>query len=805
MLHGVMGKTVVEKTICIHCGDPCRDDGVTEGDLAFCCHGCQTVYHLLRDNKLDNFYQMFGSTGLSLKGRETPERFEYLSDESVRTKLLDFTDGQISRVTLHVPQMYCSSCIWLLENLPKLKEGVVESRVDFPRRTLTVTYRESALSLRELVELLSRIGYTPRITLQSLEKPSFIRDNKRLVIQTGIAGFAFANIMLFSFPDYLAGEGGIGSSYQKFFGYLSLLLALPVLFYSSVDFFRGAYQGLKVRKIHLDLPLSIGILALFARSLYEVGFQTGSGYFDSFTGLVFFLLVGRVVQSATFQTLAFDRDYKSYFPLSVTIKKDAATKQIPLSRLQLGDIVVTRNGELIAADAVLRSPFAEIDYSFVTGESKPVAQTSGAMLYAGGRIVGAAAEMEVVKEVSQGYLVSLWASRKFAAKQETRSTQISQTVAARFTFAILLVSAATFAFWMRFGIDHAFANTTAVLIVACPCALALSIPFTFGTAMQLFGRRGFYLRDYAVVESIACVDTVVFDKTGTLTTAGSAEISYRGAPLDEEQMGMLKTLAASSTHPLSRRIANWVQTAEPIPASRIEEITGKGVEGYFGAIQVRLGSSRWISANDNITDGSGGATFSIDGRTIGRFELDNVFREATRKIVPELSAHFDLHLISGDSPAKAKDYEGLFVTPDHIHFGQSPHEKLNYVDSLKDCGAKVMMVGDGLNDSGALAAADVGIALTEDVASFSPASDVIMSADSLELLPRCIRMSRTARNIVMASFVISLAYNLAGIYFAVTGQLSPLIAAILMPLSSVSVVGFAVITTRLAARKLEVA
>ncbi len=789
---------VEQEVQCAHCGEACRRDSMTEGDRSFCCRGCLTVFHLLRNNNLDSFYQIHGATGLSLKGKETTDRFEYLDDDSVRQKLLDFTDGTTSRVTFHIPQMYCSSCIWLLENLNRLNEGVLESRVDFPKRSLAVTFRQTELSLRKIAELLAQLGYTPKITLQTIEKQSFLRDNRRLILQTGIAGFAFANIMLFSFPDYLAGEVGVGAQYQQYFGFLSLLLALPVFFYSAVDFFRAAYRGLTVKQIHLDLPLSIGIVALFGRSVYEVVTQSGTGYFDSFTGLVFFLLIGRVFQTKTFQTLSFDRDYKSYFPLSVTVKSKTGEQQLVLSKLKPGDVVLSRNGELIVADAVLRSSEVSIDYSFVTGESRPVVKRAGEILYAGGRIVGSTAEMEVIKDVSQGYLVSLWSSSKFGRPTMGRATRISQRVGAQFTLAIIAVSVATFVYWFRFGAEAAVSNTTAVLIVACPCALALSIPFAFGTVMQILGRRGLFLRELNVVENLAQIDAVVFDKTGTLTSATDSEVHFVGERLSEEQLAMIKALAQASTHPLSRRIAQWVNGARPAGAEQIVETPGQGISGRFSAGEMRLGSARWLGSNS----AEAGVYVGFDGRLLGRFEFGGGFREAAEKIIPALRDRYEVSLVSGDNPAQAQEIAWLFGGPENMRFSQSPHDKLDYVDRLKVTGKRVLMVGDGLNDSGALAAADVGIALSEDIASFTPASDAILSADSLGRLPDFLMLSRYARRIVLASFGLSLAYNIVGCFFAVTGQLSPLIAAILMPVSSVSVVGFAVVMTRLGARQM---
>ena len=554
----------------------------------------------------------------------------------------------------------------------------------------------------------------------------------------------------------------------------------------------------------MDLPLSIGIIALFLRSLYEVITQSGTGYFDSFTGLVFFLLIGRVFQSKTFQTLSFDRDYKSYFPLSVTVKTKSGERQLVLSKLKLGDVVVARNGELIVADSILRTREVSVDYSFVTGESKPVKKNAGDVLYAGGRIIGAPAEMEVVKGVSQGYLVSLWSSSKFAGRRDGRATRISQRVGARFTVAVIAVSLATFVYWFRFGLDSAITNTTAVLIVACPCALALSIPFTFGTVMQIFGRRGLFLREPNVVENLAQIDAVVFDKTGTLTSTSETTMRFVGDELTREQMALLKGLALASTHPLSRRIALWASGIEEVVPEEVQEFPGQGIIGYFDAGEMRLGSSRWVAGEDSNTDQSTTAVaVALNGAQLGRFEFGGGFRESTAEIVPMLRERYDVSLISGDNASQAGEFVTMFGGEENLRFNQSPHDKLNYVDGLKSAGKRVLMVGDGLNDSGALAAADVGVALTDDIATFSPASDAILSAEHFGELPRYLDLSRRALRIVQISFVISLIYNVVGGYFAVSGQLSPLIAAILMPVSSVSVVGFAVVMTRLSARQLE--
>ncbi len=802
-----LGADTAENPSCAHCGDPCASDAVTTGGLHFCCTGCQAVYQLLKDNKLDSFYEISGGAGLSLKGRGANEQFSYLDDELVSRRLLDFSDGTTSRATFYIPQMYCSACIWLLENLQRLNPAIVESRVNFPRRRLTVTFRTADFSLRRLTELLASLGYTPKLTMGDVEKKSFFTDNRRLILMTGVAGFAFANIMLFSFPDYLATVAALPREFAAYFGYLSLLLALPVLLYSSRDFFRTAITGLKQRQINLDVPISIGILALFARSAYEITAGVGSGYLDSMSGLVFLLLIGRVVQAKTFQALTFDRDYKSYFPLFVTRLKSGREEQVGIQRLEIGDRMLVRSGELIVADAVLIGDSASIDYSFVTGESTPVLRGPGDAVYAGGRIIGPAALMDTIKAVSQSYLVSLWDSERFARRQNGLATRISLRVANRFTYAVIGIALATFFYWFGSGIGTAVNNATAVLIVACPCALALAIPFTFGTAMTILGRRRFFLRDQAVIEKMSASDAIVFDKTGTLTDTQAAAVRFHGQELADDERAAIKSVARQSTHPLSRAIGSFLSSAAAIEVVNIKEVPGKGISALASVGTIRLGAGQWLSESglplpESTEPNAAQVYVAIDSTVLGYFDLAPSFRESAQLIVPALKHTHQLWLLSGDNDAAADTLLPLFDSADRMKFQQSPHEKLSFIDDLRESGRKVVMVGDGLNDAGALAAADVGIAVTNEVASFSPACDAILSADAMQELPGFLRLSRMAVRIVIASLVISLAYNVIGLYFAVTGSLSPLIAAILMPVSSISVVGFAVLGTKLAARRL---
>ena len=522
---------ILGKTECYHCGLECREDSFLEDGKAFCCMGCKAVYEILEKNNLCKYYQIDETPGVT-RNKIPHKNFDYLDDHEIINKLADYNDEDLFIVTFHIPQMHCSSCIWLLENLFKINSGVIHSEVNFLQKNVTIKFNPQKVSLKGTVELLTSIGYEPQINLEDAEGRKFQSTNKKLIYKIGVTGFCFGNIMLLSFPEYL--NINISDSFLiKFFGWLNLILALPVFVYSSSDYFISAYKGLKKKILNIDVPISLGIFTLFVRSALEVITQTGAGYFDSMSGLVFFLLLGKFFQNKTYETLNFERNYKSYFPLSVILKKDDAEVSVPISKLNVGDRIIIRNNEIIPADSVLFGGEGNIDYSFVTGESKLSSKVLGEMIYAGGKQIGSAIELEVIKEVSQSYLTQLWNNEAFKNRTESKFATISNTVSKYFTLIILFIALLSFLFWLPFDFHIAMNVLTAVLIVACPCALALSIPFTLGNTIRIFGKNKFYLKNINVIEELAKTNHVVFDKTGTITQTTESIINYTGSELTE--------------------------------------------------------------------------------------------------------------------------------------------------------------------------------------------------------------------------------------------------------------------------------
>ncbi len=788
---------------CFHCGDPCPSDAIAIGEKRFCCHGCKTVYELLHEKDLCRYYSVDGTNHGVKPPDAVSRRFEFLDDPVVIDQLCDFADGRRRVVTFRVPGMYCSSCIWLLEKLNKLHAGVLSSRVDFLRKELRIVFNPDSISLRDLAVLLASIGYEPSINLESVAKRRNRFTDKKLYYKVGVAGFAFGNVMLLSFPHYLAGEGGLDPSFRKFFGYICLALSLPVLVYCASDYFKSAWTGLKQRFLNIDVPIALGIIVLFGRSAYDIVSGSGAGFLDSFTGLVFFLLIGQVFQKKSFDALTFDRDYRSFFPLSVTVRNGSSEKSIPLTRLKVGDRIIVRNHEIVPADAVVIRGEAGIDYSFVTGESDVVPQKSGDVIYAGGRQVGQAIELEVVRTTEQSHLAKLWQNDVFNSSGQSRLTRAVDSVSKYFTAAVLAVAAVSGAYWYVHDPSLAPLVVTAVLIVACPCALALSTPFTFGSALRWFGKTHVYLKNTDVVESLANVDTIVFDKTGTLTQTGSSRIHYHGDELCSREKSMIASVLYHSTHPLSRRILKELDGVERLPVSGFEEVPGKGVSGVVGGVEVKAGSASWVGfPEDKETRALPSAVYvTIGNAKNGRFSIIGKYRQGVEELVQSLRKQYRLLVLSGDHEYDRSYLEKLFGDDTKMLFRQTPENKLALVQGLKDEGRRVLMIGDGLNDAGALKAADVGISVAEDVNTFAPACDGIVDAEHFPRLDRYMTFARASYIVVMVSFGISFLYNLAGLSFAVAGMLSPLVSAILMPVSSVTIVAFALLATSIAAKR----
>ncbi len=799
-----MKQEISTKTLCYHCSEECDDQIVYFDQKAFCCEGCKLVYELLSENNLCNYYNLDDKPGITRKDAHQQYRYSFLDDEELKQTLITYTDGTETHITLHVPSMHCSSCVYLLENLNRLDNGVLRTTVNFPKKEAEIVFDERKTKLSSIADLMSSIGYEPHISLEQTEKNPNKKINRSRIYKIGIAGFSFGNIMMLSFPEYFSlGNFFDQEHFTHWFGYLNILLSLPVFFYSANEFFISGIKSLRKGFLNIDLPIALAVLVTFVRSLYEISTGTGAGYLDSMSGIVFFMLIGRYFQDRTYETLSFDRDYKSFFPMAITKLNKGKEEIVPVTKLKKGDHILVRNKELIPADGILIKGDAHIDYSFVTGESEAIDKKRGELLYAGGLQVGSALLLEVVKEVSQSYLTRLWNKDVFQ-ERENKYDSFIHTISKYFTIVLFVVTAIAFIYWAPTDLQRALNALTTTLIIACPCALLLSSTFTNGNVIRLYGKYLFYLKNSDVIETLGDVDVIVFDKTGTITEAQHAEVSYSGQELTDDEKAMLRNVFKQSAHPLSKRIYDFIGNTLNIDPSEYSEIQGKGIHAKINGHVIKIGSEKFILGDVQNKEVKESRVYvEIDGTYKGFYGMHNVYRTGFASLINRLKNKYKLMVLSGDHDSEREVLQYMLGANDELHFKQSPEDKLHKIESLQAAGNKVMMIGDGLNDAGALKQSDVGIAVTDQANYFSPACDVIMDGQVFNKLDEFINFAKSSKKVILGSFVISVVYNLVGLYFAVQGNLSPVIAAILMPISSISIVLFTTTASSLFARKLK--
>ena len=789
----------MEQLSCFHCGDNCDKNVINFQEKTFCCNGCKTVYEIFSENDLTCYYDLQSSPGAIPKDIEG--KYDFLTQQNIIDKLVEFDDGNMQIINLFIPHIHCSSCIWILENLNKLNKNISLSQVDFGKKSVRIHYNSKAYSLKEAVVLLSSIGYEPYISLDDFSAGKK-QVSRTLIYKLGIAGFAFGNVMFLSFPEYFeVGEFWL-EQYKPLFRWLMFAFSLPVVFYASQDYFISAYKGLRARILNIDVPIALGIVVLFIRSTIDIAFDLGSGFFDSLTGLVFFLLLGKFFQQKTYSFLSFERDYKSYFPIAVT--KITSESEVPIQVYEIvkGDRILIRNEELIPVDGILISGNAKIDYSFVTGESKTISKKSGDKLFSGGKQTSGVIEMEAIKTVEQSYLTQLWSNDVFTKAKEDGFTTLTNTISKRFTIAVLSIAFISTTYWLFTDASVAMNVFTSVLIIACPCAIALAAPFTLGNLLRIFGKQKFYLKNAIVIEQLAAINTIIFDKTGTITSNKKSTATYDGITLSKDEELLLKNTLRGSNHPLSRTLYELLKEHDIITLDQFEEHLGKGIEGTHKENKIKIGSAGFVGSSDTSVLNTT-VHISSNNTYKGKFTFYNSYRKGLSKLFNKLKRQFDLVILSGDNEGELENLKKMLPSKTKMLFNQKPEDKLEYIKYHQSEGAKVLMIGDGLNDAGALAQSNVGIAISENVNVFSPACDAILDASQFNKLSSFINASKSAINIVKWSFALSFIYNVIGLYFAVTGQLAPVIAAILMPLSSISVVVFTTFATNLIGRRLK--
>jgi P-type Cu+ transporter len=792
---------ILQKTNCFHCGSECGKQAVTGHQQSFCCTGCKSVYEILQGNNLCNYYTLNNHPGFTQKTIVAKQKFEYLDSTEVIDKLIKFKQNNTAHIQFYLPQMHCSSCVWLLEQIHNINEGIESCQVNFVSKEVYIIFNQSITSVRKIVETLASIGYEPHINLNQIKAKESTPNNKKRIIKIGVAGFCFANIMMLSFPDYLANGKVIEPIIQRGLQIISIILSLPVLLFAAQEFFVAAYVGLKNKYLNIDAPVALAIAITFCRSIYEITTHQGNGYLDSMSGIVFFMLVGRWLQEKTYHSISFERDYNSFFPIAVEVIKNKIGYTTLLNNVKEQDVIAIHHNEIIPADAIVSKGNCLIDYSFVSGEQTPVKKEIGELVYAGGKQINGKIELLVVKPVSQSYLTMLWNNEAFKRKDKPQPN-IFDTVGKYFTYIVVTIGFIAGLYWLLQDNTFKMWNAiTTVLIVACPCALLLANNYANGNVLRIFGTNNFYIRDASVLLQLKKITHLVFDKTGTLTESQEIAIEYDGKMINQVLEVEIASILNQSNHPHSKALIKFLNIESTLNIEHYKEHDGLGIEAWVNDQHIKIGSAKFVQA---IKENSNGAEvfIKVDNEIIGKFIIKNVYRKNIFNLLKQLKNKYRLSIISGDNNAEAKNLSNALHSNENLFFNQSPYHKLEYIQQLqKNKNIVVAMVGDGLNDAGALKASHVGIAISDSSNNFTPACDAVLQANSINKLNAFLQLAKTNSTIIFITFCISAVYNVIGLSYAVQGTLSPVIAAILMPASSFTIIFCTYYLTKMMARK----
>ncbi len=806
---------------CSHCGLPVPEALFhPEKEQNFCCSGCETVFSLLRGAGLGEYYAFRDKIGergqpveASSLGAGTPE----FDTPTFRQLYCDELPSGQTKTELLVEGVHCAACVWLIERLPRLEPAVAEARLDMARSSVTLVWDRKVAPLSRVARTLAQMGYRPR-PYRGKEAARMRRDELRaLLIRMGVAGAVAGNVMLMAFALY-SGEVGLDeagtmdATTKRFFELLSLVVSLPALWAGSL-FFKGAWSAFRTRTPHMDLPIAIGILVGFGWGAYGALSSGHEIYFDSITALIFFLLVGRYLQRRH-QLAAADAAelLHAVVPDVATIVDGPVTRRATTSELSAGTFVLVESGEVVPVDGIVREGISSLDKSLLSGESRPVQVAAGQEAEAGSLNLGSRLLIEATESGAQTRVARLMREVEKALSTRTKLVGQADRIAGVFTMTVLALALFVGLYWLgesgAAGIEHALA----LLIVACPCALGLATPLALSAAVSQAARTRKLIFSPAALEELARPMDVVLDKTGTLTYGRLSVTHFDG---DDSLVPIVAEMEQSSRHPVANAIVDYAK-ADPGPdgeakksaiCGAVNESMGSGLraETAFGSIVV--GSSRFVLETASVSgallealeQGRGAdapVLIAVDGTVRALFWLgDKVRSDSAESLVALHQAGHRLHLLSGDHPrtvqlvaedlTRQAGIEGLFAT---VSGGVSPEEKLATIFRLKDAGARVAMVGDGVNDTGALAAADVGVAVKGAAEASRMSADVYLSGPGVREISELFAGARATLRTIRRGIGFSLVYNAVGITCAALGVIGPLWAAVLMPLSSLTVV-----------------
>jgi Cu2+-exporting ATPase len=788
---------------CFHCALPIPADCQLVVDIEgqpqpVCCPGCKAVAELIRDSGLGSYYAQREAPAPG-QGRppEDSADWQVFDRDDMLAAFAESSDDH-AEATMYIGGMYCAACSWLIETRLAKLPGVMTAEVNPVTHRLRVRWRQHETRFSALLTTLASLGYEPQpLAPQDATRPELVEQRlalKRLLV----ASLGMMQVMMFAVGLYAGDFQGIDAEMQRFLRIVSLVVATPVVFYSARPFFEAAWRGVVGRRPGMDLPVSIAVGSAYLASVYATLTNGPAVWFDSVTMFVFFLTLGRFLEMRA-RHRAIDRTaaLSTLLPNTATRLSDGKQTTVPVSRLLAGDRVLVRAGDSIPADGIIASGITSVDESLLTGEARPRARKIGDGVAAGSVNLDGLIEIDVTRSGNDTTLSTISRLSERARYARPAMVTLADRIASYVVVALLFVAAAVAVAWYFLAPERAFVVTLSVLVVTCPCALALATPAAFAAAGSRLSQLRLLVTNGNAIEALSHATTVIFDKTGTLTAGAPAICSV--FVLDDGYTEMdCRRIAAALERPSSHPLARAFSIQGPLPEVLDAHVdVGHGVRGVIDGRPWRLGSAAYVNAAVATTDRSGTQVFlACDGDAVAWFDIEDTLRDDARETVDTLRDRgLRVALVSGDNQKAVTAVAEATGILD-IHYDCTPQQKLDIIEAAQHAGERVVMVGDGINDAPVLAGADTSIAPAHGALLAQTSADIIMLGDSLAPVVTALRMAARTRRVVRQNLAWAIVYNACALPLAAAGLVPPWAAAIGMSASSLIVVLNALRLTR---------
>ena len=783
------------RVACSHCHLEFNEEVmIKDEEHYFCCNGCQGVFHLLSDEGYDSFYAKAGDVKLTPPTEQYEDSSNFDAAAFYERFVNTNSDG-FSQVSLIIEGIHCSACVWLNEKALYNMDGIVEANINFTNNKANIVWADEVVKLSEIIDMIRAIGYNAYPYDAEIQESHANKERKDYYLRMAVAIFASMNIMWIAVAQYAGYFSGMTENIKTVLNIAEWILSTPVLFFSGWIFFRGAYYGMKTKVVNMDILVATGASLTYLYSIYITLFQAGEAYFDSVSMIITFVLIGKFLEVLSKKSVADTLDIMGkHIPNEINILQNNKVVSCNLTDVQVGDIVVVASGEKILLDGEIIKGEGSFDESSLSGESDAIPKSIGDSVISGTLSIDADIHFRATKDFEHSTLSNLVHLLDNAMAKKPKIEQLANTLSEYFSTVILALSFITFGVWWLWphSFEVAFMVGVSVIVIACPCALALATPVATLVGLSLGAKRGILFKEAAQLETIAKVDTLVLDKTGTLTI-GKPEV-VQEIVLEEFDRNLLYSMTSSSKHPISKGISGFLEKEEfeVIGFDTFTQKQALGIEATIGTQQLLGGNYKLMQANGIDVAHESDKTlffFAMDKKLLAIYELSDTVKEGAESLIADFkSKNIDVIMLTGDNENAALRVANS-IGIQTIISQQSPEDKAAFISKLHQNKKTVVMVGDGINDILALSSADIGIVMGSGSDIAVDVSDVILLNDSLSALQDAFKISRTTYGLIKQNLLLSLVYNGITIPLAMAGYIIPLIAAISMSVSSLLVVG----------------